>query len=299
MSDQQCCFCKEFCKSLLKCSACGGAVYCNTNCQKSDWKKHKKNCRSFKVVALSKKGFGMISVRKICQGENILSEDPIFILSKNKKDRQKGPSLMEQFENLSEMDQSKVLKLHHENPDGKLSEKIQRIFESNTIEVTPANAVALYPTIPRINHSCSPNVVWTWQAGSPYTKQVRAVRNIVPGEEICANYIDSFEATFSPCSERQVRLKHWDFECHCEVCSLSEKNREENDLIRQKIALQHQLIPKYMSNWKIGKAVGAARTKLELMRSIHEQMITTLPSAMLELYEMCRLAKVYKFNVLK
>jgi len=52
-----------------------------------------------------------------------------------------------------------------------------------------------------------------------------------------------------------------------------------------------------MSNWKIGKAVGAARTKLELMRSIHEQMITTLPSAMLELYEMCRLAKVLKCEV--
>jgi len=170
MSDQQCCFCKEFCKSLLKCSACGGAVYCNTNCQKSDWKKHKKNCRSFKVVALSKKGFGMISVRKICQGENILSEDPIFILSKNKKDRQKGPSLMEQFENLSEMDQSKVLKLHHENPDGKLSEKIQRIFESNTIEVTPANAVALYPTIPRCRLSMS--------LGAGFLRWVLACRTI-------------------------------------------------------------------------------------------------------------------------
>ena len=47
-----------------------------------------------------------------------------------------------------------------------------------------------------------------------------------------------------------------------------------------------------MAGWKIDKAVAAARTKVELMKSIQEQMITTLPSAKLELYEMCRLAKV-------
>ena len=51
-----------------------------------------------------------------------------------------------------------------------------------------------------------------------------------------------------------------------------------------------------MAGWKIDKAVAAARTKVELMKSIQEQMITTLPSAKLELYEMCRLAKV-RFNI--
>ena len=94
----------------------------------------------------------MIAVRNICQGEILLKENPLLILSKDKKDREKGPSLMEQFENISETNQTKVLKLHHENPDAKLDEKIQGIFESNTIEVTPANAIALYPTIPRYVH---------------------------------------------------------------------------------------------------------------------------------------------------
>ena len=61
---------------------------------------------------------------------------------------------------------------------------------------------------------------------------------------------------------------------------------------REKIRLQHQLIPKYMAGWKIDKAVAAARMKVELMMSIKDQLLTTLPSALLELYEMCRLAKV-------
>ena len=47
-----------------------------------------------------------------------------------------------------------------------------------------------------------------------------------------------------------------------------------------------------MANWQVEKAVAAARSKLELMMSIKNQMVTTLPSALLELYEMCRLAKV-------
>jgi ribosome maturation protein Sdo1 len=56
--------------------------------------------------------------------------------------------------------------------------------------------------------------------------------------------------------------------------------------------LQHQLIPKYMANWKIEKAVEAAKMKVQLMKSIETQMMTTLPSAILELYEMCRLGQV-------
>lgn len=30
--------------SVKKCSACGGAYYCSRECQKADWKRHKKDC---------------------------------------------------------------------------------------------------------------------------------------------------------------------------------------------------------------------------------------------------------------
>ena len=75
--------------------------------------------------------------------------NPFLILSKNKKERSKGIGLLEQFLNVSEANKAKVLKHHHKNTDKKLAEKIQGIFEANTIEVTPANSIALYPTIPR------------------------------------------------------------------------------------------------------------------------------------------------------
>ena len=146
---QKCGHCSEARDSLLKCSACGSVGYCNQSCQKADWKNHKKVCRCFKIEALSGKGFGMVAVRKIKQGEIILTENPLMVLSKNKVNKNKGPSLLEQFENLSKPNQAKVLKLHHENPEADLEAKLENIFESNTIEVAPANCVALYPTIPR------------------------------------------------------------------------------------------------------------------------------------------------------
>ena len=78
-----------------------------------------------------------------------MTENPFLIVSKNKKGRNKVPGLLEQFENLSESNKANVLNLHHENTEGKLAEKIQGIFEANMIEVTLANSIALYPTIPR------------------------------------------------------------------------------------------------------------------------------------------------------
>ena len=59
----------------------------------------------------------------------------------------------------------------------------------------------------RINHSCSPHVVWSWVAasGGYEVKEVRAVRRVEAGEELCANYIDSFQVgasawTLSQCN---------------------------------------------------------------------------------------------------
>ena len=45
----------------------------------------------------------------------------------------------------------------------------------------------------RMNHSCCPNVVWSYTEKSPTTKEVRALKIIEKGDELCPNYIDSFE----------------------------------------------------------------------------------------------------------
>ena len=49
----------------------------------------------------------------------------------------------------------------------------------------------------RMNHSCCPNVVWSYLETDPMIKEVRALKNIVKDEELCPNYIDSFEVSYT------------------------------------------------------------------------------------------------------
>ena len=119
--------------------------------------------------------------------------------------------------------------------------------------VNPVGGGALYPTIPRMNHSCSPNAVWSWKKGNTKRKDVRAIRKSVSkdlnrlnsleflriseGDEICSNYIDDVETNYNTTKTRQVSkndniyklkfnsilkasLQRWNFLCACPVCSL-------------------------------------------------------------------------------
>ena len=48
-----------------------------------------------------------------------------------------------------------------------------------------------------------------------------------------------------------------------------------------------------MASWNLAKAVEAAEMKLKTMEKVREEMMTLLPSTLLELYEMYSLAKVW------
>lgn len=83
---------------------------------------------------------------------------------------------------------------------------------------------AVYKNIALANHSCVPNAEYQWHVES---KQgvLRAVADIVPGEEITISYID-----IVPHKQRQQKLKQcFDFVCACNLCNMSKKHRREED----------------------------------------------------------------------
>ena len=45
---EKCNFCAKTPETKLKC-VCGGVVYCDKNCQRADWKRHKFDCPPFVV----------------------------------------------------------------------------------------------------------------------------------------------------------------------------------------------------------------------------------------------------------
>ena len=56
------------------------AQYCDQKCQKSHWKIHKVQCKTFKIVKIDGKGFGIVATRDIKQGEIIIKEKAALIL---------------------------------------------------------------------------------------------------------------------------------------------------------------------------------------------------------------------------
>ena len=148
-----------------------------------------------------------------------------------------------------------------------------------------------------MNHSCAANVVWSYKRDNPLTKEVRALTDIAPGEELCPNYIDSFDNTFSSSRDRKtLLLKRWKFECECRVCNLEELKQNEDDQRRLEIRSLHQSIPALMTEWRVAEALRAAEKKLSLMMKMQEEMRTIIPSAMLEVVEMSELSKMKKIK---
>ena len=62
------------------------------------------------------------------------------------------------------------------------------------------------------------------------------------------------------------------------------------NVFREEIREVHSSIPRLMSTWDIDRALKAAEKKILLLRKISDQMITVMPSALMELYEINRIA---------
>lgn len=74
---------------------------------------------------------------------------------------------------------------------------------------------ALFGTVAKINHSCTPNAHPHCRA--PATQIVYAIRDIEAGEEIELAYFD----ITMPYADRQARAKYMGFECTCPACSIT------------------------------------------------------------------------------
>ena len=180
---------------LRVCSGCVQVSYCSQTCQKKHWKQHKSKCRPFKLIPFPGKGLGLVATKLIKKSDVFIKENPVLVKLNDKN----CMSLLGQFNQQNEETREIILNLYHDNPTDELQNRLEGVFRANACDIRHGCGVGLYPTIPRMNHSCCPNVVWSYKASSPLTKEVRALRDIEPGEELCPNYIDSFEVSSSSC----------------------------------------------------------------------------------------------------
>ena len=87
MNDKLCSHCGSRRSDLLQCSGCGLVHYCAPTCQKSDWKKHKRSCKPFKLETVAGKGLGLVATRPISQGDLLIREKATLMLPLNSSDK--------------------------------------------------------------------------------------------------------------------------------------------------------------------------------------------------------------------
>lgn len=189
------------------------------------------------------KGLGCIATEEILPGCLVIRETPSLFLPP-KEEEEEGSTLLQRtlkaFLVMTSEEQEKYLQLANmfqkeesewsdtarkdmENLQSELetqplagllaSEKIIKIWQ---IKLTNGFHNGVFLKMSRFNHSCWPNAEYFWNADTS-TRDVRAVRTILPREEILLDYRQPWTLTRD---ERRRSLKeNFNFDCFCEVCN--------------------------------------------------------------------------------
>ena len=246
--------------SSVKQCTCGQVAYCGKTCQLHDWRKHKQDCLLVVVREMEGRGKGLVATRKIPAGTVIFTEDPLVVIKKAtvvlndefKKFQKMNWTLREDsmalFDPVGlELDEEWRTKWNLNGKEEPDLVKLWRIFCVNSVAIGLVRSdvgrscddlSGIYKQFSRINHSCSSNVTQDWKAETPLKIEVRAATTIRKGEELTLNYLGLLGTSV----ERSQQLKkRWSFQCNCEVCSLPEEKREENDMAREFITFHMEL----------------------------------------------------------
>ncbi|XP_061742294.1 N-lysine methyltransferase SMYD2-like isoform X2 [Nerophis ophidion] len=123
---------------------------------------------------------------------------------------------------------------------------------------------AVYPDLALINHSCLPSVIVTY---SGTRADVRAVKDMKPGDEVLISYID----LLYPTDDRNQRLREsYYFTCDCQECKSRSK-----DKVKLKVRKQ-------MEAEAAGAMVRYARKTIREFRALKD---LKTPSELLEMCE--------------
>ena len=250
-----------------------------------------------------------MATRLIEPGEIILQERPLLLLDGEpleigEETRARILTLHDPADNYAELicEGVDVDRLMNENKNLAVVEddendKIRRIIYCNAVGLVnksdhedpllqhSTKMGAVYHDISFINHSCNPNVTWTWVRGDLQRKQVIAMKVIEKDQEIVVNYKDEEELNYgSRHFRRQFLMEKLCFLCQCSECSLEGAALLENERIREQIRRRNREIKVLLGEYCPRKQLRAAELRhdtvqlvkqLDLQREIPKQLLKT------------------------
>ena len=230
----------------------------------------------------------------ISEGSLILSDRPLLtteIITDVKDVANHMNKLRDSVSKLEPKKKRQLFGLHNARPDLQLL----GLFGSNSISL-PLTAnkseqlslsnkprAAVFPTISRINHSCEPNVVWSWN-DQRNCEELRAVIDIPPGTEMTASYVDVLLTS----TDRREELSYkYDFICQCRLCTLPSKQIEILDDKRTEINRLQREVREMKEQTETKDAYLKTLEALKLGLDLGLEAFTLLPQLYLDCYQLC------------
>ncbi|KAI0659794.1 SET domain-containing protein [Cubamyces menziesii] len=193
------------------------------------------------IVQIPGKGRGLVATRAIARGELIFAEAPLFVQRNNVSPQ----TIADALAKLPRDDQMRFLSLA--NSWKGVQHPLVGLWLTNAIPCgTPddphgdkTEVEGIFPAIARLNASCCPNLYHWWDAATQRL-YFRAARDIAIGEELCMTYMDALV----PRAKRLALIKqHYNYECRCPACKLTDQEGHDSDYRRSTIArIRSQLL---------------------------------------------------------
>ncbi|XP_034385427.1 histone-lysine N-methyltransferase SMYD3 isoform X1 [Cyclopterus lumpus] len=224
-------------ETLLRCSQCKMARYCNITCQvKQAWSGHKRECKCLQsllpriptdsVRLAARLLFALLTPSKSSSEELYTLEEHESHLSSMSEHKKQG---MAQLASMLELYLQQEVPYPAQEVMSALPPSLREPFSliakmtCNCFTISDGElqeiGVGLYPSLSLLNHDCRPNCVMVFVG----TKlQLRAVRDINPEEELTISYIETLSLT----EDRQRQLEdQYHFTCRCQHCDSQDKDR--------------------------------------------------------------------------
>ncbi|XP_069030213.1 histone-lysine N-methyltransferase SMYD3 [Embiotoca jacksoni] len=234
MSREVCHHCFTRRETLLRCSQCKMARYCNVTCQRQAWSGHKRECKCLcsllpriptdSVRLAARLIFALLNPSKNSSEELYTLEEHESHLNTMSEQKKQG---LFQLASMLELYLQEVPDLTHDMtsvlpPSCREALSLIAKVTCNCFTISDGElqeiGVGLYPSLSLLNHDCRPNCVMVFEG----TKlQLRAVQDINTEDELTISYIETLSLT----EDRQKQLEdQYHFTCHCQRCDCRDKD---------------------------------------------------------------------------
>jgi len=212
-------------KKLSKCAQCHSITYCGKGCQREDWPRHSQFCIPVMVTEIPGKGKGLVASKDFKKGQVVFQESAAIIVH--------APSrlvpLQELKDQISKMSEEQKNKFYQLTAVGEINpaELAAALRENclHELDIFLSNAIVkrinddkmvLFPSNSLMNHSCAPNVLQRYSSDADDVSEIRAIKDILKGEEVTQCYTRGLMTS----SQMKAMLQEvFRFDCKCGVCT--------------------------------------------------------------------------------